>query len=157
MPPLPPIYVCSQQDVISRFGGQRNLKQALDPDGTGSIDTGKLDLARQDASNDVMSASGNRFKLWLDTSSFPPWIVTLAAWRAVYYSWMIGTGGKTVPEDVKLRFQETQGQLDSLRAGDTGPGYGEPASRTSLRPAPIDNSDNGRRAVYATWRRSGFR
>ncbi len=159
--PLPILYLCSQQEVIDRFGGAVALTQCLDPHQTGAYDPALLDSARLDGSSDVMAAGGNRFKLWQVVTPLlddvPPWIRKLAALRAMVYCWDRGTAGKARPEFVQRVWDQTEKDLDNLRAGEIGTGLGEPPSRTSIRPRPIDNSDGGRRATYGVWRRSGWR
>jgi hypothetical protein len=154
---LTPVYLCSQQAVIDRMGGAVAAAQVLDPNQTGTYDTGLLDRARFDASADVMAAAGNRVKLWLDSNNVPQWVESLTAWLGAWYAWNEGTKGKAIPENVQKKYDEIKTKdLENLRRGETGTGYGEPPVRTALRPSPIDNSDEGRRAVYSTFRRSGW-
>jgi len=155
--PLDPIYLCTRQDVIDRFGGAGDLTQAIDPNQTGTYDEGILDKARLDASSDVMAAAGNRVKLWLDPTAagVPQWVVKLAAQRALVYVWDYGTNGKARSEGIKLLWDQGERDFQRLRAGETGTGYGEPPNRTSLRPR-IDNSAQGGRRVHRVWRRSGW-
>lgn len=81
-----PLQLCTQQDVIDRFGGAAALRQCLDPTGTGNIDQAILGRAIDDASADIMAAAGNKAKLWLlDPASVPPFVVRLVADRAIYY------------------------------------------------------------------------
>lgn len=155
--PLDPIYLCTRQDVIDRFGGAGDLTQAIDPNQTGTYDADLLDRARLDAASDVMAAAGNKFKLWTtNPEQIPQWVVKIAAQRAVVYVWDYGTNGKARSDGVKLFWDAGERDLERLRKGDTGTGYGEPPSRTNPSPRPIDNSDGGRRAVHRSWRRSGW-
>lgn len=155
--PLDPIYLCTREDVIERMGKDRAAAQVLDPNSTGTYDTTILDLARKDASSDVMAAAGNRVKLWMDNIQIPQWVVKLAAERAVYYAWVHGTGGKAVPEQIRVRcWDGVEASLKGLREGETGTGYGEIPTRTNPRPQ-IDHSDGGRRFVYSSFDRSGWR
>lgn len=154
--PLDPVYLCTRQDVIDRFGGAGDLTQALDPNQTGSYDADLLDRARLDAASDVMAAGGNKVKLWtVDPEKIPQWVVKLASQRSLVYVWDYGTNGKARSESIKMHWEASERDLDRLRRDETGTGYGEPPSR-NLRPRPIDNSDGGRRAVHSSFRRSGW-
>jgi len=153
---LPLLYLITQADIVDRFGGAEWLTQALDPHQTGTYDTTILDRARADASGNAMSAAGNRVKLWMvDPSAIPQDVIALTAKRAVVYCWDYGTHGKVRPEQVQKYYEETEAAFDRWRKGEAGTGYGEPPVRTGLR--PIDNSDCGRRMVYSTFARSGWR
>lgn len=153
----PIIYLCERSDIIERAGKSPATTQIADPLRTGTYDTTILDLARKDASSDVMAAAGNRCKIWLETT-IPQWIVKLTAERAVYYAWFHGSAGKAVPEEVKVRcWDNVEKALDNLRKGETGPGYGETPTRYSPSAAQRDPSDGGRRFVYSSFGRSGWR
>lgn len=154
--PLDPVYLCTRQDVIDRFGGAGDLTQAIDPNQTGTYDTDLLDRARLDSASDVMAAGGNQVKLWaVNPEQIPQWVVKIAAQRAVVYVWDYGTNGKARSDGVKLFWDAGERDLERLRKGETGTGYGEPAARNSPRPR-IDNTDGGRRATYGAFRRSGW-
>lgn len=136
------------------MGADETLAQVLD-NGTGNPNTDLLDRAIEDASGDVASSVGNQYRIWTATGSFPHWIKRLAVTRAVYYCWLWGANGKAVPERIRQAFEDTERQLERIETGKKGLGDDpDPPARRS--PARIDNSDGGRRAVYATWRRAGY-
>ncbi len=151
-----PLQLCSPQDVIDRFGGAAALRQCLDPTGTGNIDQAILSRAIEDASADVAAAAGNKAKLWLlDPTSLPPFVTRLVADRAIYYCWKYGTHGKGIPEHIQTGYERNNEEmrlLETVRKGFGGPV--EPKDRTT--PSSLDNSDQGRRMVLSSWRRSGF-
>lgn len=148
--------LCTDQDVIDRFGGAAALRQCLDPTGTGNIDQAILNRAIDDASADVMAASGNKAKLWLlDTASIPRFVVRLVADRAIYYCWKYGTHGKGVPEAIQTAYEHNNEEmrlLEKVRKGLGGPV--EPKDSTAI--SRVDNSHGGRRMVHTAWQRSGF-
>lgn len=149
------IYLCSQQDVIDRFGGPSALAQCLDPGGTGSIDTALLDRARADASGDCLKSAGNKFSTGqIDPNDPPQWLIRIAAQRSVYYCWIYGSHGKAVPENVKQIYESTTQELQRLEDNRTGVGPTQPQDRTTIR--PIDNSDYGRRMTLSVWRRGDW-
>lgn len=152
--PAPILNVCTRDDVIRAFGGERYLKEAL-TDGNGDINLPQLDDAIKFASGDVSAHCGNSFRIWNTTWEFPQFVVMQAAVLAVRWCWWIGTQGKAVPEPVEREYERTLERLDKVGKGEIGLGA-EPNPPARGGRYPIDNSDGGRRATYGTFRRAGY-
>jgi hypothetical protein len=148
-----PIQCCSRQDVIDMMGGQERINEALDPDRTGTLNTGLLDKAIMMGSADVEAAVGERYTIW-GASAFPYKIVRLAATLSRLYVWDLATGGRKIPEDVRTAATDARTELERIEKGQGSPGSPRPKSR--LFPRNIDSSDCGRRPSYEVGRRSGL-
>lgn len=152
--PAPIIRICTADDVKRAFGGEKHLKQAIS-DGNGEYDAQQLDDAIVFASGDVSSGCGNHFKIWNAAGEYPQHIVKLAAVMAVRWCWWIGTQGKAVPEPVQDEYKRCLDECARIAEAKVGLGADpNPPARRARQ--PIDNSDGGRRAVYAIWRRAGY-
>lgn len=147
------ILVCSDQDVIDRFGGQDQINQALDPNKTGVYDATVLLKARQDASADVESYVGERFVIW-GASSFPQKVVRLAASLAVYYVWQYATGGQAIPEGIRKLRDDCATELEKISQGKAGTGQPQQPHRFAGR-GGVDMSQGGVKVSTATMRYSG--
>lgn len=147
------ILVCTDQDVIDRFGGQDQLNQALDPNKTGTYDATTLLKARQDASADVESYVGERMVVW-GASSFPQKIIRLAASLAVYYVWQYATGGQAIPDGIRKLKEDCVNELEKIGQGKAGTGTPTPPARFAGR-GGVDMSQGGVKVCTATMRFSG--
>lgn len=152
--PAPILKVCTHDDVIRAFGGERYLKEALS-DGNGDVNTPQLDDAIDFASGDVAAHCGNSFRIWLGAGEFPQYVRMMGSVLAVRWCWWIGTQGKAVPEPVEQEYKNTLERLQKVGKGELGLGA-EPNPPARIARYPIDNSDCGRRAVYSTFRRGGL-
>lgn len=151
---LNPLELCTQDDVISRLGGAKVAAQLLDPNQTGNLDTALIQRAIRDASSMVAMSCGNNFRLWQAGPNWPQAVVLLATLIAVYFCWQYGSQGQAVPADVVTSFQYAQSQLQKIESGQLLLGD-EPNPQARRVRRPIDNSDGGRRWVYATSRAFG--
>lgn len=147
------ILVCTDQDVIDRFGGQDQLNQALDPNKTGVYDTTTLLKARLDASADVESYVGERMVVW-GASSFPQKVIRLAASLAVYYVWQYATGGQAIPDGIRKLKEDCVDELEQIGRGKAGTGTPTPPARFAGR-GGVDMSQGGVKVCTATMRYSG--
>ena len=147
------ILVCTDQDVIDRFGGQDRINQALDPNKTGVYDATVLLKARQDASADVESYVGERMVIW-GASSFPQKIIRIAASLACYYVWQYGSGGQALSDGVRKLKEDCIDELEKIGQGKAGTGQPTPAARFAGR-GGVDMSQGGVKVSTATMRYSG--
>jgi len=138
-----PTYLCSQQDVIDRFGGSAALSECLDPSGTGSIDLTVLDQARSDAAMTVLQKAGNRFSLGLESTpdNCPPFLRMCAAKLTVYECWAIGTRGQGIPANTIQMRAEVMAELTRIEEGKGTVGQPQPKDR--IRRGPFDMTRGG--------------
>lgn len=131
-----PTYLCTQADVIGRFGGQAALAQCLDPNQTGSLDLVTLDMARGDAANTVLQKAGNRFGIGLEATpdTCPPYLRMLAAKLSVCESWIIGTRGQGVPPNIVQLRADVMAELTRIEDGKGGVGQPSPPDRITRGP-----------------------
>lgn len=141
--------LATREEVLERLGGSEVASQLLDPHKTGSYDTALLDGCISDAEGDVAAAYGARFVSI--SSNPPPKIRRLTAELAVCYAWRRGPAGLAMPQTVADMLRDNRRELERIETSQTSPG-GNPTSRY---PTAIDNSDGGRRGVYAVWRTAG--
>jgi phage gp36-like protein len=104
------------QDMIDEFG-QRELQAIGDPDGTGEIDTVRVENALARASEQIDFAAGQRCALPLTISS--PSVATflkqlcldIARYR------LTGSSGVTATDEVRDRYKEADAKLQQIIAG----------------------------------------
>lgn len=96
--------LATQDDVVTRFGGQAYITQALDPDRRGTYSQSIITKAIADASEEV--AAYCQVQVDLNTidptkDPYPQLVITLTANIAVYYCWKYGTQGRAVPDPIQ--------------------------------------------------------
>lgn len=101
----------TQQDLVDRFG-EDELRQLTDRDNSGSIDTAVLDQALADASEEIDSYVGARYRLPLST--VPQILVRWAADIARYHLY-----DDAAPEQVQKRYDAVRSSMRMLAEGKT--------------------------------------
>ncbi len=111
-----PVFI-EDADLWKRMGGQDKLTQLLDPQNTGTWDTGLSLTARTDACNKVIAAAGLQAELTNNVTDFRdnyPHLVTLAAQFAIGLLWDYGTAGQAAPEKVERMVAAAEVELQKI-------------------------------------------
>jgi len=101
----------TQQDLVDRFG-EDELIQLTDRDNSGSLDTGVLDQALADASEEIDTYVGARYQLPLSTT--PKILVRWCADIARYHLY-----DDAAPETVVKRYDGVRSAMKLLAEGKT--------------------------------------
>lgn len=151
------IELCTDTDVIQRFGGMLYANQVSDADGDGSYDATRLQLARVDASEAVAAACAVQIDVTaaIAASNVPQFMVTLAAQKALYLYWLYGTQGQAIPEAVKQLNSDVDVECERIRRRERTIGAPTSYPGTSQCFVQVDADPDRNRNFLSSFRRSG--
>ncbi len=146
------VVLCSVADVLDALGGIKVAIQLFpNPSGDGTdYDATRLLKAMEDGEADVADALGDHYAQYSAGSVIPGRLRRLAKEQSVVYCWRRSTSGLATPSTVKEMGIANSFELQRLEKTET-----IPQGAVNILPTTGDNSDGGRRATWATFRRSG--
>lgn len=139
----------TRNQLIEELDGPAAVAQLFPDRTTGGIDYTKLDGAIDDACGDLEAALGSRYQSQEAAPSRK--LVRIARQLGAYYAWS-RLKNKVMPETVRQMYGSAQMALEKIEASES-----KPSENAETRFGhDLDNSNNGRRATYATFRRGGL-